>query len=113
MTHDADGLRRLTALILAAVLGHKEAVELRVYHHGTLNAQDRCLQLNMVTKKIVNLLIQIGANVNAQETPATSLMYANKYGHTDIANLLISSGANVNAHDSDCGRRRRRFNQKV
>ena len=47
---------------------------------------------------IVQLLIDNGANVNAQDTnDMTPLMYASNYGQTAVAEILITEGADVNA----------------
>jgi hypothetical protein len=52
--------------------------------------------------EIVNLLIQSGANVNAQDKDMwTALMFAAQSGNIEIAKLLIQSGANCSGHDND------------
>ena len=48
-------------------------------------------------KKVVELLLANGANVNARISMGTPLHEAVTGGHKDIAELLIANGADVNA----------------
>jgi ankyrin repeat protein len=55
-------------------------------------------------KKMVELLIDKGADVNARdESGWTPLHYAAFNGHKDVAELLIAKGADVNAKDAGAG----------
>ena len=60
--------------------------------------------INAVTNgniKLVNELIQAGANVNAKNSNGvTALMAASQDGHLDCIDILLSNGADVNAKDN-------------
>ena len=50
--------------------------------------------------KIVQILLNHGANVNSQNQNGTSaLIMASKYGHKDVVEMLIQRGARVNLQD--------------
>jgi len=52
-------------------------------------------------KKIVEILVERGADINATNFLGTSaLVYAIQYYHADIATFLISKGATLNKYDS-------------
>ena len=53
--------------------------------------------------KVVKILLESGADVNATEANSgrTVLMVAVIHGYKDIAALLIEKGANINAFDKD------------
>ena len=64
------------------------------------NTEDLSLTLNIAVrkghKKIVELLIANGADVNFKDV-CTPLHWASDLGHKEIAELLINKGADVNA----------------
>jgi len=60
------------------------------------------LAIVLDNKKVVDLLIANGADVNAKaEGDITPLHAAQLFGHKEIADLLIANGADVNAKDEN------------
>ena len=54
--------------------------------------------------KVVKLLLEKGANANAQNNNGeTALMVASEKGHLEIVKLLIEKGANINAQHKNGG----------
>ena len=56
------------------------------------------------TKKVAELLISKGTNINATNNGFTPLHWAADRGHEEVAALLIEKGLNVNAKDENRGR---------
>ena len=51
--------------------------------------------------KVVELLIQKGANINAQDNVGyTALMYASRIHNIKVLELLIQKGADINAFNN-------------
>ena len=79
------------------------------YYSEYVNAQDHDLDTGLMRAssighiEIINLLINAGADVNAQnEESATALIEASYiHNNLEVIRLLINAGANVNAQDYD------------
>ena len=57
----------------------------------------------MISRQIVKLLLERGANVNAKLTlnGGTSLMFAAEKGQTEVVKLLLEKGVDINAKSID------------
>lgn len=96
-----------TALIIAALNGRKEAVEILVGKGSTIDAKDDngYTALHEAVKdnniEIATFLINAGASLNAQEfrDNFTPLMYATRANDKEIVKLLLDRGANVDMQD--------------
>ncbi len=56
--------------------------------------------LNSASLKVITLLVQAGANINAANAEGrTPIWYAARMDSTDAIEMLIAAGANVNAAD--------------
>ncbi|MBQ4875143.1 MAG: ankyrin repeat domain-containing protein [Rickettsiaceae bacterium H1] len=98
-----------TALMLAALNGHKEIVELLLQHGADFDAKDKegktALMLSLLRRNmdIAKLLLQHGANVDAKDKEGkTALIVAAKNGNMEVVKLLLQHGANVvNVKDNE------------
>lgn len=91
--------------LLRAMLLHKVDVHLRAVDNESL-AGENSTALHFAAKlgrlHTVELLVQHGADVNAQdETGATPLILVTQRTHIDMARLLLSHGAHINAEDGE------------
>lgn len=100
--HDQYGL---TALHVAAIKGHKDAVMMLVeLGSADLECQDHegHTPLHLAVEgghaETVEVLVNIGANVNAESKKgATPLYFARAMGYDDISQFLTESGAAVSS----------------
>jgi len=111
--------RRDAALLQAARLGRKEAIQSALNLGADVNCRDRhgITPLMFAARGdhphigdpaptdnpgAVDLLLQRGADVNARtESGFVALFWAARYGHEHTAKLLIAHGADVTAKDKD------------
>jgi ankyrin repeat protein len=97
-----------TPLHLAAIMGHKEIVELLIAAGADVNAKTDFgfTPLNYAVvdgrKVIVELLIAKGADVNAKDDVygRTPLHRAAYKGYKELAELFLAKGADVNAKNA-------------
>lgn len=69
-------------------------------YHGNWSALDKAIQINRLD--IVKLLVDNGANINAQDKAGVSALYlAIQEETTEIVRYLIESGADVHLRDED------------
>ncbi|OCQ97280.1 hypothetical protein BCD64_20735 [Nostoc sp. MBR 210] len=93
----------LTPLMLAAIKGYTNIVQVLVANQANLTTRDysskdalclACVQGNL---EIVQILMQAGVNINQQDSEGdTPLLIALRNAHTELAKFLINSGADVN-----------------
>ena len=95
-----------TPLLLAALNGSADMIELLLEHGANANARltqtgDTVLMLAARTglPPAVKVLLDHGAQVNALENwgQATALMWAVAEGHSEVVSMLINAGADINA----------------
>lgn len=100
--------RRGTAVMLATENGHEKVVQLLVRHGADIHMKDPLFgQTPLISaaskgsQSMVKILIDGGANVNAQIQQGffkgyTALIYAAMSDHYAIVRMLINNGANIN-----------------
>jgi hypothetical protein len=81
--------KRLTALHVAALAGHHDAVQLLLERGADANA--------------VNAVTLVGVQVNGSTDKFTALHIAALFGHAEVVEVLISAGASVAASDDGLG----------
>ena len=94
-----------TALIVAAEIGDKEAIQLLLRSGADVNisgprewpALHRASRLG--NEVAVQLLIENGGDVNGNKNSWTPILLAAKKGHMSIVRTLIENGADVNTED--------------
>lgn len=102
-TSDSQGR---TAMIVAAVGGHIDIIELLVENKGNIRLKDRQGQSPMYWAagsghpEVVEMLIKLGAPVNDPNRQGTTpLMVAARRGYEEIVRMLLAAKADVNATD--------------
>ncbi|EXJ82734.1 hypothetical protein A1O3_06549 [Capronia epimyces CBS 606.96] len=101
----SQGQPRMDSIHLAALLGHGQTLELTLQSnkHFDLNQPDSLGRTALIYAcafghtKIVQILLDNGADVNAQGEDGISLQAASAYGHEEIVQILVDNGADVNA----------------
>lgn len=97
-------------LLLAAILGNAQIVELLISHGASIETEDVATgtaPLHAAASQghlsVVKILIEHGANIDAARTSdgETSLHAAAGGGNVEIVELLISLGADVNARSRE------------
>jgi hypothetical protein len=93
---------------MAAVMGHKDVVELLLANGADVNAKgkDSSTSLHATAgngqKGVVELLLANKADVNARDTNGwTPLHWAAGMGDKEVVEMLLASGADVNAKGKD------------
>eukprot|EP01087_Luapelamoeba_hula_P024570 TRINITY_DN940_c0_g3_i1.p1 TRINITY_DN940_c0_g3~~TRINITY_DN940_c0_g3_i1.p1 ORF type:complete len:792 (-),score=144.31 TRINITY_DN940_c0_g3_i1:57-2432(-) len=101
-----------TCLMYACLEGGKETVEyllnhptygkkLAIDHKNSESVNAMMFACRGGNVKVVNLLLQRGAQINDQDTHGnTPFYYAAMYGHTPVLKLLIKKGADMGYKDS-------------
>jgi ankyrin repeat protein len=94
----------------AVLFGNIEAVKQHLAAGTDVNAKEEeegmtplIVAVGEGHKKIIELLIANGADVNAKSDMGTPLHLAAGFGHNEIAKLLIAKGAEVDAKDWEEG----------
>lgn len=107
----ANALRRNrygdSALMLAALLGHKEVIQLMLERKVEIN-HDGWNALHYAAfegrSDIVTLLIAAGADINLKAPNSQSaLMFAAKRGHLDTVRVLVGANADLTLNDPEEG----------
>ncbi|MEH1874607.1 ankyrin repeat domain-containing protein [Nostoc sp.] len=98
----------ITALMLAAIKGYKNIVQVLVSHQANLQARDcfardaLCLGCINGHLEVVQILMQAAVNINQQDSEGdTPLLMALRNTHIELAKFLIESGADVNAKNNE------------
>jgi hypothetical protein len=95
-----------TALSVASLSGHREAVEFLIKRGANINYQDRAMGYTPLTwaanqghVEVARSLIKAGADLNLVSRPAktSALIAAAAEGKAEMVELLIESGADVDA----------------
>ena len=102
-----DGITDMTPLMVAALNGHKEIVEMLIAYGVEVNAQGSngvtalVMAVASGDKEIVEMLLARGAEVNIRNNQGcyTALMAAAEVGNKEIVEILLARGADVNARD--------------
>ncbi len=90
---------RANKTIIKILLSTKK-IDRYINFHETLHPLHVASEIG--NKELVELLLQNGADVNAQDNEGlTALMLASIKGHTETVNLLLQNGANVNAQNNN------------
>lgn len=95
-----------TALIWAALRGHKAVVRLLLQKGADVKVEDKiggtALHWAAGTgqKAVVQLLLEKGADVNSNNKMGTALCWAAQGGHENIVRLLLETGADIQADSS-------------
>ena len=99
--------REATPLLLAALAGRPEVLQILLAHHAQVDAQDEygrtplMLAAENGDPDVVRILIAAKANVNAQSNDnSTALILALQHNHPDVADLLHTAGAHVDARNA-------------
>jgi ankyrin repeat protein len=98
-------IKARTALMYAAVSGHKDIAELLLAYKADVNAKDNDDETPLhwaANKDVAELLLANKAEVNAKGSVGWTPLHAavtNK--HKDVAELLLASKADINSKDSD------------
>ena len=106
---NAKGVSGVTALYIASTCGHTSVVRLLYDKNADIDARNTIRGFTALQEAIkdrnetmVNLLVSLGANVNAIDGLGfTPLYYATIYGLAPVVRLLIDHKANVNATHTD------------
>ena len=101
---DLQTILRWTALTYAAFIGHNEIVAILLAYNSPVDVQDNKGKTALIMAAengyngIVSTLLAHNASLDIldnSEDKAIALMYAVKYGHSDVVSSLLKSGAAV------------------
>jgi len=103
ITVNACNKKKVTALLVAAEVGHAKVVEFLLERRADVEAaaSKNATSLYMASQhghiEVVRMLLKAGANVNAKtDYGTTALFVAAQMGNTGLVSLLLSNGADVN-----------------
>jgi hypothetical protein len=105
----ADPVQSLTALHMAAYNGHSEVVTLLLSHDATVDCRDHEGKTPLIHActgpfaKTVEILLDAGADINAQESTEgfTPLMMGAGLGQIEVVKLLLERKADKTILDND------------
>ncbi|KAL6690982.1 hypothetical protein J3F84DRAFT_404018 [Trichoderma pleuroticola] len=109
-TTGLQSTKRFTDLMMASYCGHTAVADLCLEIGSNIETRDtiysRTPLLWATTEgrdDVVKLLIEKGADVDANEHGRTSLLWASKQGHEAIVKLLLEAGADTSVKDDAYG----------
>ena len=95
-----------TPLIVAALAGYEDLVELLIKHEARLDSKDKLggAALSYAAKQghvgVVEILLDAGVNIDAENRQGlTPLMLAAGEGRLEVVQLLLERNANAGRHD--------------